>query len=204
MLKINYSFNVCLFYLCVSAIALLLSGCSILKPIEDKCNECNCILNDFDKKTTSLSANQPSKEIQICACKPWNDSGLEVKKGETYRFEIVNSNGNWKDADINATPQSGWLGFWSNFTGYLINDLKRSANANWYALVGSIGKYNDQTFAVFDSDEQKKFSERKMLDKGTLYFYANDMLGKYGNNTGTLMIKITWIASSMSQGVRFD
>ena len=77
--------------------------------------------------------------------------------------------------------------------------MKRSNKANWYALVGSVEARDEDSFAVFDtraySEKDNDLAARTwppivMTKTGELYFYANDMKGRYFNNKGALRLQI--------------
>ncbi len=171
------------------------TGCGILKPIPDNCDPKSACILDSCKNTlpVSLSLGKPNT-VDICACKPWNRSKIMVKKGEVYKFEFkLEEVDDWVDGKTSSTPNRGWREFLPNVMGTLGGFYKRSDQANWYALIGSIGRDEEKTFAIFDDSKNTPVSEKTMDDDGELYIFANDMWGRYGNNRGTLKLSITLI-----------
>jgi hypothetical protein len=126
-----------------------------------------------------------SKDILVCACKPWNASGINVREGQQYTFNISNVE-HWNDGPVKADPINGWKGKFYRSFGIMIGFLKRSDKTPWYSLVGVVGLENEYTFAVV-KDGDCTFTMNKT---GPLYFYANDMKGRYYNNKGTLFLNI--------------
>jgi hypothetical protein len=171
---------------------IFLKGCRFSEPIPDYCDPKSGCTLDSCKDILAVPYSEP-KNVYVCACKPWNSSGILVKKGEVYKFELKELK-DWVDGkSLKSTPNQGWQGFWPNVLGTLGGFYKRSDEANWYALVGSIGRNEEKSFAVFNDSDDATVSEKTMIDNGELYFFANDMKGRYGNNRGRLKISITLI-----------
>lgn len=137
--------------------------------------------------------------IEICACRPWNRSLIKVELDQEYVFSTLEETEKWEDGSLRATPESGWLSPVANLFGWVAGFLKRSTKTNWYALVGAFDMSDEDTFAVFGSTHNyeldKSFggsdsSRIKMTRSGELYFYANDMKGRYFNNKGMVKLRI--------------
>ncbi len=126
-----------------------------------------------------------SKRIEVCACRPWNQSGIKVIEGQQYAFNIIKTM-DWIDGSVRSDPIEGWQGGFYKTMGFLSAYLKRSDQANWYALVGSIGKNGKETFAVIKESE----GTVTMHKSGLLHFYANDMDGRYFNNKGLVELQV--------------
>ncbi|WP_041360090.1 hypothetical protein [Nitrosomonas sp. Is79A3] len=167
----------------------LLGGCGLLKK-EDKCeSETKCKLAQSVGVVTELTEGD-SYIIEVCACRPWNRSWLMVQERQRYFFEVTEITENWKDGRVKSSdPRLGWQGGYNLF-GHFISFLKRSTKANWYALVGSVGKNDENSFAPLDTNSEPI----TMYHSGELYFYANDMNGRYSNNIGVLQLKITRVS----------
>lgn len=131
-----------------------------------------------------------------------------MEKGQEYTFQIIARGEAWVDGGIAATPENGWTSSSYNLAGSLVRFLKRSSKGNWYALIGTIDMNNRNSFAVFakamtssadDSQGNGNISPSpewgpvEMTETGELYFYANDMKGRYFNNKGSLRLKINRI-----------
>ena len=170
------------------AICLMLSGCALMSHPDSCDQEPLCGLDD---KETGLAVElkiRESKKIAICACRPWNDSAVKVKKGESYKFEIEAVH-NWVDGNLESDPETGWHGSFHRTMGFLSGFLKRSSKTGWYVLTGTVGKVDDASFAAIPPGNAPVI----MQDNGELYFYANDMNGRYFNNKGKTILKITRI-----------
>ena len=120
---------------------LLEAGCLVRHP--DTCEVSVCELSENEEKTpskqldTTLSPGE-TKEVEICACKSNNKSNIRVNSGEKYIFKIHKITEYWMDGTIQANPHDGWSGLYNKMFGFLISPIKRSSEASWYALVGSL------------------------------------------------------------------
>lgn len=183
------------------ACALTLNGCFALHP--DTC-EVSCCERSENNPPFQFDKDHPSTTIDICACKAWNYSGIEVKKGEKYIFKVAKIIEPWQDGIIKANPHDGWTE--DKLFGLFISPLKRSS-ANWYELVGTIVKNKDGTPKPLDTEEETfesldtfepldYFSVKEPFEVEVdgihkLYFYANDADRRYFNNQGRLQLTIT-------------
>ena len=95
---------------------------------------------------------------------------------------------NWRDKGHPATPGEGILAVPWPLT--ILAWLRRFKGANWYTLVGNIGKRRYQSFLIGSG------SEHRAMANGELFAFANDAWGFYGNNEGTLTITVTRIDAS--------
>ena len=164
----------------------MLSGCADMKTYPDTCkNDTGCELESpLGHQASTLNINE-EKTVEICGCKPWINSGITVAENQVYSFSYPGYAKGWCDGNKKGLdPSLGWNGFW----GWLFSPFKRSDKADWYALIGAIGKDDQKTFKVLSYNGVNKVT---MHGSGTLYFYANDAYGYYYNNKGhfTLTIK---------------
>ena len=187
-----------------------MGGCALL-PKPDTCERSSCTLEPIELVSPialpapgNITDNIGHVIVQVCACRPWNRAGIKVEKGQEYIFQIVERTEEWVDGDVQSTPEDGWTSGLSRFIGHAFSLLKRSPKANWYALVGTVGKADEDSFAVFNerlaSSESLPETNRVTLSSdwlsimmaktGELYLYANDMNGRYFNNKGILQLKI--------------
>ena len=124
----------------------------------------------------------------VFAEKRYNWTGVRLQQGEEYIFSIP-ADARWKDASIECGP-SGWatedLPWYKEGIVNLLEKHRRLEDANWFALVGALGDEDDDLFLI--GDGTKTYTAQKYAD---LYLFANDMLSKYGNNDGSLQVKIT-------------
>lgn len=180
------------FVVFILSIFILLSGCSAIETKPDSCkDEPRCELhNTFLDPPVRLEVGV-SREISICACRPWNNTGIKVDIDQEFEFALVKSPDDWiwVDGEVPSSPVDGWQGGFRKIIGFLASFMKRSDKANWYALVGTVGNEKDDSdsFAVF-KDGNTPIS---MPSSGTLYIYANDKFGRYFNNKGKIGLVVT-------------
>ena len=132
-----------------------------------------------------------SLKLRIDSRPKWNVTPLRVQAGEIYRFEAA---GVWYDASIRSGPQ----GYPSpNLIFRILQRLRRTSGANWFALVCMIDRDTSTRFdftrgTVSGSGQQQIVSvEQTMTKDGFLTCYANDLPFTYGNNSGSVRLKIT-------------
>jgi uncharacterized protein (DUF2235 family) len=117
--------------------------------------------------------------VGVFAKPKWNDTILEVRKGETYRLEAT---GNWYDASHLCGPD----GYASPSWGFrLFEGLRRRPRDNWFALIGAIGRDPSAAFLIGAG------IETTMQQDGVLCCYANDLPFSYGNNSGYVKLQVT-------------
>ncbi|WP_140910846.1 hypothetical protein [Methylomonas koyamae] len=172
-------------------ILMFICGCSYLQPHPDTCDHshpsCSRELNN--EEPFVLDTINSEKHIDICACKPLNNSHITVEKDQEYQFQIIELGEGWKDGSIASSlddPEGGWTNPFMKIIGWFGSAYKRSSEAPWYALVGSVNN-DEYTFPVFNEDG----NITKIEQSGKLYFFANDMTGRYFNNKGAIKLLIT-------------
>lgn len=197
LLNLKSSRSLTLLLLC-----LILTNCSFIsKPDTCECSRCpaKSSLSGELKELVSGTGKLAEDVADVCACKPWNRSLIKVEQGQTYVFSILEETEEWVDGSVASTPETGWLNPFLRFGGATIAFLKRSDKANWYALVGALDSSDADSFAIFEpnrtSGEERNGSliasrPITMTRNGELYFYANDMNGRYFNNKGGLRLHI--------------
>jgi len=120
-----------------------------------------------------------SMQAAVFAQPKWNDTSLEMHKGETYRFEAT---GTWYDASIPCHAD----GYPSPSLGFRFAERwRRYPRGNWFALIGAIGQ-NERTSFLIDLHNPVLVPA-----DGVLYCYANDLPRMYGNNSGYLKLTVT-------------
>lgn len=150
-----------------------------------------------------------STRFAAYAHKWWNASGVEVGAGERYRIE---ASGTWVDQ---GTP-AGADGYESK--AWFLQLAKRNRRLQerpWFSLVAAIhprpdleahnpdsesmlaGLVESAISGVARIDDESSLVatpngwEIEIVEPGFLYFFANDSVYSYGNNTGFLMVEVT-------------
>jgi hypothetical protein len=118
--------------------------------------------------------------VCVYANRLWNDSGINVGWGQMYKFTVPNGE-QWMDggrlcrADGHA---SNWLTQpWEN--------LRRVPSANWFQLVGTIGRSTKPAIVIGSTP-----SEFSPQYPGRLYFFANDLPWMYWSNKGAIAVRV--------------
>ncbi|WP_457594561.1 DUF2235 domain-containing protein [Hydrogenimonas sp.] len=156
-----------------------------------------------------------SVERTIYAMEPWNDTGIYLEAGKEYRFE---ASGQWMDRKIKCGPEGADDGkfymeeifhlagtLWGKIEG-LYKKLTKNEAADfigsrreekipWFALVGAVANggnpKKDGTPAPHETFKIGKKCKHSPKKSGYLYAYANDAWNFYGNNRGSVTLKIT-------------
>ncbi len=115
----------------------------------------------------------------VLARKPWNHSGIELQKGNQYKLE-VSGDQHWKDWHVEAGPD----GF-EKWYMKMFEPLRRVSHANWFALIGALGRSKENCFVI-----GRSISLAPIL-AGELVCFANDVRGFYFNNSGSIELKVT-------------
>lgn len=153
-----------------------------MPEIPDDCyNNCVSVNNNYGEGSY-LKINE-SRELEICACDPWNWRGIKVGANEKYLFNYGKPTEAWIDGGIPSDPEKGWL-TWHRYLGSLGWFFRRVPREPWYVLIGTINKNEEENFKINSDTEYTTKSD------GPLYIYANDAISKYGNNKGKLMLSI--------------
>jgi hypothetical protein len=167
---------------------VLMAGCGFFETKSETCTEKSlCIVDtSVEPSVKGFALGEQTKEdLVVCGCNPWTSSGIAVCKNQHYEVTLTDTR-HWKDGEVNSNPVDGWEE--SKFVGWLGQRYKRSNKTGWYALTGSIDKDDETTFPVLFSESEP--NTITIPKDGTLYFYANDMMGRYFNNFGYVTLKI--------------
>jgi hypothetical protein len=133
--------------------------------------------------------------VIVKAEEKWNKTGIVLEKGKTYKFE---ARGKWVDKDY-ETDANGFttkeyitqhpseltrilMGFFEKF--------RRVPQANWFALIGTIGKTTKTHFII---GTERTY---KAVEDVELFCFANDVSFAYGNNKGELELEVIKIEDS--------
>jgi uncharacterized protein (DUF2235 family) len=112
----------------------------------------------------------------------WNDTAVQVRAGERYRFA---ASGRWYDATISSGP----AGYASPSIAFrAVERLRRVRHANWFALIGAIGQDDTATFVIGEGTELVATAD------GIVSAFANDLPFLYRNNSGAVRLTITRLA----------
>lgn len=124
--------------------------------------------------STTLSVNQ-SISLNVLSEKKWNSSGICITAGEVYQ---ISASGIWTDwcTDTDANGYSDCL---MDLFGF----LRRAPNHDWFKLMASIGRQKNYPIGISQ--------QITATESGQLEFYANDVLGFYWNNIGSIGVTVT-------------
>ena len=152
--------------------ARLLSGRKFVQAAVDI--GCSALPNPVNAMQVGQSA-----EVSVHAKTIWNDTGIQLERQQTYRFEVAHSE-RWLDSSIlcgaeGFTSPNRYVGMWEW--------ARRAPNSRWFLLMGSI-----QKGPVFEIGVDLI---KRIADSGTLFCYANDVIAMYWNNRGSIKLKIT-------------
>lgn len=122
------------------------------------------------------------KQIDVAADKPQVDVG-KAGKGETWRFR---ARGRWRDSWIPCGP-----GGYRNFLADVLGIRPRVRHLPWFSLVGCFAP---------DAGEPEMFCIRREADytfqePGEVFVFANDRADKYGNNFGSVELRVDRLQS---------
>ena len=122
----------------------------------------------------------------IVAQNQWNDTGIMLRAGIRYRFGLAEPVDIY-DASIHVTTLDGWPFCWQwvLFTPFL-RWWRRRPSDPWFALIGTVDRKNPFRIA---KDGQEYVSPAN----GQLVCYVNDLPGKYENNKGSIVLRVTEI-----------
>ena len=118
-------------------------------------------------------------EFGIFALLRWNDTALQMLKGESY---LLTADGKWYDATIKSDAN----GYTSNLLKHrLTARFKRSPKQDWFLLMGSLSMDDGKAFAVGAGPTNYTATEN-----GKLYCFANDLRRFYFNNSGLVRLTV--------------
>lgn len=112
----------------------------------------------------------------VASREKWNRTGIELVAGQRYHYAAI---GTWHDASI-LCDANGWTDVWRY--GY-VEWAKRCLAANWFQLVGSVGKASPMIVLGTGGEFVAPAS-------GELYCFANDAEWAYGNNEGAIELTV--------------
>ncbi len=157
---------------------------------DGRTQECHGITQHIETPRSDLryfSKPDQQAEVTVFASQLYNNSGLMLEKGSTYRF-TAKPNQQWKDATIKCSPK-GWnrdnqqLGL-KELAIALAEPFRRAPDSDWFCLCGCI-KDDEYTFEIGEGPV-----EVKMKKSGEFKPFANDKKAYYGNNEGKITITV--------------
>jgi hypothetical protein len=150
-----------------------------------------------DRRYTGISMEVGEKRaVNVYANLKYNVTGIKLPAGSKVMF-TVKAGQKWYDADIECGPE-GWdadkeidnrLLRW----GIKLTESKRRfADAEWFELTGCFNKDLGSCIHVLKHTTKQK---KLVVDAGgELYFFANDLKSKYGNNRGRISLVVQRLA----------
>ncbi len=123
----------------------------------------------------------------VCARRKLNRSGIQVRRLERYRLTAM-SVVDWRDATVEADPERGQLKPPILLRNPVARLGLRYPAANFYVLIGCIGADDRTAFVI------GKCRDCVMPANGELCAFANDWPIAYGNNHGSLILRVSRIA----------
>jgi uncharacterized protein (DUF2235 family) len=127
--------------------------------------------------TEAVVAAAPAPDgIVVPSNSPEFDTGFDVAAGQNYRFTAA---GEWVDQQYPSGPDGDPN---PGFVRDVLTLVKRKRDARWMALLGRIG--HDDWFLIGSN------STRSFPAAGRLFCCANDGPPNYGNNQGSVVLKI--------------
>ncbi len=145
-------------------------------------------------KPHSLSVGE-SRSFSVNANVKYNPSRVLLVAGEKYQF-TVDMKQRWFDGTI-ASSAGGWKANDAIDNRLLRWGIKlkeggrRMPEAEWFEVVGAVNRNDDNLFRILK--HTKKVSAYQCKQSGELFAFANDLNSKYGNNLGTIVVKVTRI-----------
>ncbi len=124
---------------------------------------------------------QQTTVVCVTARERWNDTGIEVLRGEEYSLQ---ADGTWSDASIekNADGYSS-----SNSLFQVTEGFRRIPSAAWFALIGTVGRDLRDAACIGVSGRLQATRD------GNLFCFANDLPFMYWNNSGSIRVTVTRI-----------
>lgn len=132
-----------------------------------------------------------SDRADVSARPKWNHTGFAVRRGECYQLTAI---GTWKDLHIvcgpggYSTASAPWESKWLLF---LAQPFRRIVDANWCALIVTVGEDDATAVNVFANQRGESLSATWTAPAdGELCCFANDHPWTYGNNSGSVELVV--------------
>jgi hypothetical protein len=130
-------------------------------------------------RNVALERNDDMASIDVTSQEHWVDTGIRLEAGRTYE---LTASGEWKDASIPTGPD----GYESaNLLQRETEGLRRMPAAQWFALVGALDRRKETEFLI---GSRVRYTA---TESGELTCFANDLIGFYRNNHGSVTLSVT-------------
>lgn len=142
-----------------------------------------------DRLHPTVDATMAIGEERLCrvfAAEQFNWSGVTIESGGKYQI-APKPDQTWEDGGITCGPQ-GWvtedLPWYKESFAKFLEDNRRANDQNWFALMAALGDRDKHSQLV---GEGVTLTAPGTFD---LYFFANDLKSRYGNNSGFMDVVI--------------
>jgi hypothetical protein len=142
----------------------------------------------FPKPVHAVAAQPHARSVRtrpICAARYWNDTGVRLKKGASYRLTVVPGSGEpLRDAGFIARGIEGEQWHSVPHDAAVLMHGKRLDSAKWFALVGTVEMRDP--WAITDRQVVTAPAD------GRLMCYFNDVQFEifYRNNSGWVVLDV--------------
>ena len=128
-----------------------------------------------------------ARECIVSSEMKYNWSGIRVERGSVYQFEVDDTQ-KWLDGNLPPCGPDGWessdLPWYKEGIVEKFEKHRRCSDANWFEVIGTLDDEDDELIRVLKLDDYTAPRDAE------LYFFANDLASKYGNNAGSIRVKI--------------
>ncbi len=134
-----------------------------------------------------------SRLVTVYANQKYNRGYVQCNRGEEYTF-TVDMQQKWFDSGIACGPE-GWNRDSQDFPWYedipikFMEDERRCPEANWFEIVGVIGRREQEPFRVLHHVKNKAPLAVDGMS-GEMYLFANDLDDRYSNNLGFIQVRV--------------
>lgn len=126
-------------------------------------------------------------ECNVLSELKYNWSGVSVERDGVYEFEIDDTQ-RWVDGNLPPCGPDGWksdvLPWYKEGIIEKFEKYRRCSDANWFEVIGTLDDEDDDLIRLLKVDRYKAPRDAE------LYFFANDLASKYGNNSGSIRVKV--------------
>ncbi|MFO1486505.1 MAG: hypothetical protein U1F71_24290 [Verrucomicrobiaceae bacterium] len=150
----------------------------------------SCTTHDVPALTRQEPVKHIAHECKVAARTLCNDTGITLRQGADYRFEV---SGRWTDWFVGCDEAGPRCPLLNLLMCPLRPGLRFSPmhdrRANFFSLVGHIGPYDGKKLpqdAFLVRDGMRFHAPRT----GRLFVFANDYISAYGNNEGELTLTV--------------
>jgi hypothetical protein len=127
----------------------------------------------------------------IEAKEKWNCAGVRLQQGARYRFEIEKLVG-LVDGDGPDAQHLDDLDGWEKWYTLPLFFLKRRPFERYFTLIGTIGRKHPFRMRAFDPEHPERIT-LTAPSTGKLICYFNDWPWLYGNNHGSVILRVSLV-----------